>query len=63
MDLVLGITILTVATYFISCIQQPGYPHFHKHRSFPGIHVHLYCLGPWVLDHCHALAIVSDIMA
>ena len=63
MELALVTNILYVPACFFALIRQPDDPSFYKHSNFPRIHVHLHCLGPWVLDHCHALAIVRDIMA
>ena len=45
MELVLGIAILAVAVWLVAYIQQPDNPFFCKHSSFPGIGVHLHCLG------------------
>ena len=46
MELALGTAISAVAAWFIAYIWQPDEPSFCKHSNFPGIGIHLHCLGP-----------------
>ena len=63
MELILVTTILSIATWFVDCIQQPKEFSFRRYSNFPGISINLHCLGPYILDHHYALAIFGDIVA
>ena len=46
MELALGITVLDVDSWSITCIRQPNNPFSHKCSSFLGIGVHPHCPSP-----------------